>query len=226
MKFNKILSAGCSFIQGNELGDEHPFSQFTYPALLAKHFHVPYDSVAYASASNQGIANRLFQYNDYNNTLVIVQWTYPSRFGVNLSYSYTDKKGQKQTWFDLAPNNWDLQNVFDDDQSYAFKLKELGIDKLSNTVFKHFGNDENFLFQTKLCIESTKNFLMNKKVPFVFFCTTPLADTNTFDNLGFIEWCDKHSFPKGKYNHPLHDAHQFACEYILDNNLVTKSQQL
>ena len=83
INFNKILSAGCSFIQGSELGDEHPFSHQTYPALIAKQLQVDYDSVAYPSASNQGIAKTLFDYKQLDKCLVIVQWTFPSRLGVN-----------------------------------------------------------------------------------------------------------------------------------------------
>lgn len=225
MNFDKILSAGCSFIQGNELGDEFPFSQHTYPALLAKHFDVAYDSVAYASASNQGIAKKLFEYPDYNNTLVIVQWSFPSRLGVNLSYYIPDKTNQYRTWFDLAPNHWDLKNVFDDGRPSAQQLKVLPIWELSKMVYTHFGNDEHFLFQTKMCLEATKNFLSSQQVPYLFLCATAIDGVDTFEDLGFIDWAKKHKFAHGEYKHPLHDAHKSACKYILDNDLITKSQQ-
>ena len=225
MQFNKILSAGCSFIQGNELGDEFPFSHSTYPALLAKHFNVAYASLAYAGASNQGIVKKLFDHTDYRDTLVIVQWTYPSRIGINLSYEYADKNNHKQQWFDLAPDNWDLKDIFNDSQSYTKCLKDFGIDDLSKQVYMHFGNDNHFDFQTKLCIHATVNFLSAQNIPFIFFCTTSLDETNKFENLGFVEWAKQKKFKHGKYNHPLHDAHKSACKYILDNNLITKSQQ-
>jgi len=218
MTFEKILSAGCSFIQGNELGDEMPFSQHTYPALLAKHYNVAYESIAYAGASNQGIVKKIFEHQNYQNTMIIVQWTYPSRLGVNLSYNYTTKNQDESHWFDLAPNNWDLQNIFDD--SYSQHLKDLGIDSLSEQVYKHFGNEQQFLFQTKLCIDATKHFLISKNIPFLFFCTISIDEVEKFDELGFVEWCDKKEFPKGKYHHPLHEAHRAACQYIIDKKLI------
>ena len=45
LKYKKLVSAGCSFIQGSELGDEVPYSKNTYPALLAKHYNLDYDYI-------------------------------------------------------------------------------------------------------------------------------------------------------------------------------------
>ena len=221
MNYEKILSAGCSFIQGNELGDEFPFSQQTYPALLAKHFQCAYDSVAYAGASNQGITKKLFDYKDYRNTLVIVQWTFPSRLGVNLSYTYKDKNQKSQQWFDLSPNNWDLLDVFEVSKSYTQELKDLSIDELTKQVYKHCGNDKHYDFNSKLCMEATENFFRKNNIPYVFFSATSfLNHDNNFEGLGFSEWCEKNNFAKGKYHHPLHEAHHSAFEYILDKKII------
>ena len=59
-QYKHLVSAGCSFIHGSELGDEVPFSQSTYPALVAKQIESTYDCLAYPSASNQGIAKKFY----------------------------------------------------------------------------------------------------------------------------------------------------------------------
>ena len=137
LKYKKLVSAGCSFIQGSELGDEVPYSKNTYPALLAKHYNLDYDCIAYPSASNQGIAKKIFDYKNIQECLFVVQWTFPSRLGVDLSYNYFDKNKNKTNWFDLAPNNWDLIDHFHEYREYTQQLKDLGIDKLSNTIYNY-----------------------------------------------------------------------------------------
>ena len=222
--FNKILSAGCSFIHGSELGDEHPFSRQTYPALIAKHLQVDYDTVAYPSASNQGIAKALFDYNRFNDCLVIVQWTFPSRLGVNLSYEYKNKHGHNKQWFDLAPNNWDLINHFNEYREYTQQLKDLDIDKLHDVVYRHTGNDVNFMFYTNLAIRATQQLLDSTKTPYIFIAgcnaVCNINCVHDIDGLGFVEYCDAKQFAKGPHNHPLHEAHQSICNFILDKKLV------
>ena len=219
LKYKKLRSAGCSFIHGSELGDEMPYSNHTYPALLAKHLGVPYDCVAYPSASNQGIAKKIFDYEDKKDCLFVVQWTFPSRLGVNLSYQYTDKNGQKTNWFDLAPNNWDLIGYFHEYREYTEQLKTLGIDKLSNMVFKHMGNDDYFMFATKLCIDAVKLHLLESHSHFLFVAgcdaIVNCPDIISFEHKGFVEWCTDQNFKLGPYKHPLHDAHHNASQYIL-----------
>lgn len=220
LKYKKLISVGCSFIHGSELGDEIPYSKNTYPALLAKHYDLDYDCIAYPSASNQGIARKIFDYNADKNCLFVIQWTFPSRLGVQLSYKYHDKNKNQTDWFDLAPNNWDLIGHFHEYREYTEQLKNLGIDKLSNTVYKHIGND-NFLFQSKISMDAVKLHLKNLSAGFLFIagCNALLdyPQIISFENKGFIEWCTEKKFKVGKYKHPLHDAHRFALDYILKN---------
>ena len=46
-QYKHIVSAGCSFIHGSELGDEVPFSRHTYPALIANEYKTTYESLTY-----------------------------------------------------------------------------------------------------------------------------------------------------------------------------------
>lgn len=227
MKYKKLVSAGCSFIHGSELGDEVPFSQQTYPALLANHLAIDYDCIAYPSASNQGITKKILDYKDKQDCLFVIQWTFPSRLGVNLSYKYADKNNKQTHWFDLAPNNWDLIGHFQEYKEYTAQLKTLGIDKLSNTVYKHMGNDENFIFQTKLCMDCVKLNLTEAKAQYLFVagCNdiigigTRFGQSNiaSFENKGFVEWCKHKNFDIGKFKHPLQQAHRSAADYLVSN---------
>ena len=221
LKYKKIVSAGCSFIQGSELGDEVPYSKYTYPALLAKHYNLDYDCIAYPSASNQGIAKKIFDYKNIQECLFVIQWTFPSRLGVELSYNYFDKNKNKTNWFDLAPNNWDLIDHFHEYREYTQQLKDLGIDELSNTMYKHIGNDSYFLFQSKICMDAVRLHLINGDGQFLFIagCNSLLdyPQIISFENKGFVEWCHANKFKVGQHKHPLHDAHRFAFDYISKN---------
>ena len=224
LKYKKLVSAGCSFIQGSELGDEVPYSKNTYPALLAKHYNLDYDCIAYPSASNQGIAKKIFDYKNIQECLFVVQWTFPSRLGVDLSYNYFDKNKNKTNWFDLAPNNWDLIDHFHEYREYTQQLKDLNIDKLHDVVYRHTGNDVNFMFYTNLAIRATQQLLDSTKTPYIFIAgcnaVCNINCVHDIDGLGFVEYCDAKQFEKGPHNHPLHEAHQSICNFILDKKLV------
>ena len=72
-QYKHVVSACCSFIHCSELGDEVPYSQSTYPALVAKQLNASYDCLAYPSASNQGIANKIFSGIGNTNVRMICQ---------------------------------------------------------------------------------------------------------------------------------------------------------
>lgn len=40
------------------------------------------------------------------------------------------------------------------------------------------------------------------------------------ENLGFNEWCTKKDFPRGRYNHPLEQAHREAFKYVKEMRYV------
>lgn len=220
-KYRKIVSAGCSLIFGSELGDEQPFSKQTYPALLSKHFDIEYDCIAYPSASNQGIAKQILEYQDKENVLFIIQWTYPSRLGFNLSYKYNNKHNESVEWFDMAPNNWDLDLKFSMYADYTKQLHDMEIDQLSNTLYKHCGNQNTFDFYSYMAVISTHSIIQTHSGDYVSIagCSDLVNkfDLTDFEGNGFVEWCKIKNFKHGKYHHPLHDAHQSAYEYILKN---------
>lgn len=218
-KYKQIVSAGCSFIHGSELGDEVPYSQSTYPALVAKSIDASYDCLAYPSASNQGIAKKILQHKPIQHTLYIVQWTYPSRFGVNLNFEIKDKNKNKTTWFDLAPNSWDYNpKAFHEYTEYSKQLVDMGIPDLSEQYYKYTGNNDQFMFQTEMCIKSVQQHCADHAADYLFYTATSdlleLKNVHGFDNKGFVEWAKDSKYNHGPYKHPLHEAHSDAASLV------------
>ena len=221
-QFKHIVSAGCSFIHGSELGDEVPFSQQTYPALVAKEYKVTYECLAYPSASNQGIAKKVLEHKPKPNTLYIIQWTYPSRFGVNLNFDIKDKDNNKTNWFDLAPNSWDYNpEAFNEYTEYTQQLIDFGIPDLSEQYYKFTGNHEQFMFQTLLCVKAVSHHIQQKNAIGIFrTATTDLVDlpeVDGFNGKGFVDWSNAQGFKVGPYKHPLHEAHRYAAISVMEN---------
>jgi hypothetical protein len=187
-QYKHIVSAGCSFIHGSELGDEVPFSRHTYPALIANEYKTSYECLAYPSASNQGIAKKILSHQPKPDTLYIIQWTYPSRFGVSLNFTIQDKNKNKTNWFDLAPNSWDYNpKAFHEYTEYTQQLIDLGIPDLSEQYFT-----------------ATSDLV-------------GIPEVNGFNNRGFVDWCDAQGFEVGPYKHPLHEAHRYAAINVMEN---------
>jgi hypothetical protein len=82
---NKLWAFGDSFTFGSELKDctdEFEYSNNTWQALLAKEQGLEYRCIARGGASNDWIARNVLKYSNQfsSNDLIIIQWTYFSRF--------------------------------------------------------------------------------------------------------------------------------------------------
>ena len=219
-RYKKVVGVGCSFIHGSELGDEVPYSKSTYPAIVAKEIGAEYDCLAYPSASNQGIAKNILEHKPSTDTLYIVQWTYPSRFGVYLNFKIKDKQKNKTNWFDLAPNSWDYNpKAFHEYTEYSTQLVDLGIPDLSEQYYKYTGNTQQFIFQTTMAIKAVQQHCNETDSAYLFYTATgellQLKDVHGFDQSGFVEWAQKGGYKHGPYKHPLHEAHKDAAMFVL-----------
>ena len=127
----------------------------------------------------------------------------------DLNMKYRKKNKNKTNWFDLAPNNWDLIDHFHEYREYTQQLKDLNIDKLHDVVYRHTGNDVNFMFYTNLAIRATQQLLDSTKTPYIFIAgcnaVCNINCVHDIDGLGFVEYCDAKQFEKGPHNHPLHE---------------------
>ena len=223
LKYKKLIGAGCSFIQGCELGDENTdrgYSLKTYPALVAKHFNFPYECLAYGGASNTGIANMLLN-NDIQDAIILVQWTYESRVGmhINVKNNPLHKNGSK--WFDFAPGNWLFDPTRFVPDRFVKKLVSNNVHKFSSDFFKYVGNDETFLLMADLSMKSVLYHCQQKNAKVIFFTAMDrllgLNGCLGFDNLSWLEFVSEHKCKFAPMGHPLHDAHRLTADYILKN---------
>lgn len=223
LKYKKLVAAGCSFIQGCELGDENSklgYSVQTYPALIAKHYDLRYECLAYGGASNTGIANMILNH-DIHDSILLVQWTYESRIGMHTNFAVNPQNKNGNKWFDFAPGHWDFDDSKWDLTNLSRKLMSAGIDKFNNDFYRFAGNDETFLLITDLAMKSVlyQASVQNVKVLF-FTASDSLIERNGcmgFDGYNFLEFSHKHKCPMGYYGHPLHEAHRLTADYVLQN---------
>jgi hypothetical protein len=83
MEFDAIIACGCDYTEGWR--EVSGFSlDDTWPALLAKHFNVPYENLGHSFASNYQIAMQPFyhQQKHYNNPLYIFNFTMDYRYPI------------------------------------------------------------------------------------------------------------------------------------------------
>jgi hypothetical protein len=108
---NKLWAFGDSFTFGSELKDcpdEFQHSNNTWQALLAKEKNLEYRCIARGGVSNDWIARNILKYADQfdSRDLIIVQWTYFSRFEIPIS-GYKDigasMKGKRH---EIDPPDW------------------------------------------------------------------------------------------------------------------------
>ena len=223
LQHKKIIGAGCSFIQGCELGDENSslgYSVQTYPALIAKHFDLPYECLAYGGASNTGIAKMILDH-DIQDAILMVQWTYESRIGLQINLDADKENKNGINWFDLAPNNW----LFDSKRwtipTYVKNLIAGGVDKFQENFYKYAGNDETFLLLTDLAMKSVAYQASQKNAKTIFFSASDnllgLNGCQGFNGQDFVAWANDNNCAIGQYGHPLHEAHRLTADYIIDN---------
>ena len=79
----RLIAGGDSFVWGSELKDHKHggpkgYSLSTYPALLAKHYSLDYECIAYPGIGNKEISARVLK-SLSNDSMVIVSWTWQSR---------------------------------------------------------------------------------------------------------------------------------------------------
>ena len=202
---------------GCELGDENSkrgHSVYTYPALIAKHMDMS------GGASNTGIAN-MIMHHDIQDAILLVQWTYESRIGMQTNFNMNSTHKNGANWFDFAPGHWDFDPDVDIGNALPQKAMVAGIDKFNNDLYRFAGNDETFLLMADLAMKSTLHHasLHNAKVLF-FTASDQLIGRNGcmgFEGKNFLQFAHSHNCDMGPYGHPLHAAHRLAADHILQN---------
>lgn len=216
----KIKSFGCSFIYGSDLCDvieTHEilklngpqFSNFTWPALIAKQLGVEYESYALPGQGNFKILCDVIAQASLNDpSLTIINWTWIDRF---------DYINNKEQWHTLRPSEDNNLEKF-----YYKNLHSQFQDTLKSVYY----------------VNTAIDFLLEKKYPFLmtfmdYSLLTPI-DPNwhdpkyleviqhkisnhltNFERKNFLDWSRKNNFAISARWHPLEEAHAAAADYML-----------
>jgi len=215
----KVLSAGCSFIWGNELSDDTPgkYSLKTWPALWAKENGYEYDCCALPGAANSTIARRIVDHIENNSKpdIVIVQWTFQGRHELRYQKNFNAIWGNFYAFTPWSSvRSWD--EIYNDPIKYPFNrnaenskafeesikrqidsLKDTCIPELTDTWFKHIAcldSDRYYFFRE---VSYIKHYLESKNIKFVFSGAdstvfrdkTPTADRTVTTLMKILDLC-------------------------------------
>ena len=208
----KLKSFGCSFIFGSELHDDGyaqikaTASQFTWPALLAKHLGYTYECYAQPGSGNQRICEQILnQIATGEPAVYVVGWTWIERF------DYIEKDSDR--WRTItAMDTSDIADYYYKNMhsQYHDKLSSLSYITLAlheleknNCKFLMTHMDD-LLWETKYHLSAAMQLMQQKLLPHLY----------NFDGDNFLEWSRKQDFPIGsRGKHPLEQAHQAAADH-------------
>ena len=236
-----LVAGGDSFVWGSELSDEipseHP-SQHTFTSLLAKNNNLNYDCCAWAGNANNAISRDVInkcQQLKHHDKVVVVCWTFSSRYEFYFSYSTRQKRSP---WYSITPwtmldtANDIIDNVLSksDPLKYAHLLnlsnaKFTGVFDFAKSFYKHVGDSEYFeIYSTFKEILFLQNYLKVNNIPYMFV-TADWQEEALHRNLDEtvqslneqIDWNNWYFFPPGDCNNPEHTTskrgfYQWAVE--------------
>lgn len=206
----KVIAIGDSFLAGSELASPNN----TWPALFATAQGIPYRCLALPGHSIQYVLRTLYEclHREDKPCFFVLHW--PSA----LRFEYVNK--HNDTWVQINPNailngtaeSEQVQRAF---YQYANSLlgdkwqalssifaAKMALDQTDHVYTMSIVDD--FLFDTSFHNPDYVTFLQQK-------CQDSIVD---FDGMPFQRWADSRGFAKGRYGHPLEQAHQAAFEYL------------
>jgi len=214
---NKLYAFGDSFTWGSELIDEvesksTKYSQYTWPALIAKNSNCEYICLAKPGSGNHSIT-RTFLDNFGNispTDTVVINWTWIDRWDF---YNLQDSK-----WCTVRPSS-NTTTIFDRYYYKYFqselwdKFESLKQIALVHSILKK--NNIRFIATSLDKLIFDTNFHAPKYV--TILQDDIKQDIKYFDDLGFYHWAKRKKFKLGKNGHPLEEAHLLAYEYAKSN---------
>ncbi len=180
----KLIAGGDSFIYGSELSDcvdengsEH-ISKLTFPALIAKEQGLEYVCTAMPGYSNTAIRRNVMNACEIYRSdidLVIVQWTFSSRFEFRFDNSYADWK-QLGSWLTIDDPKEHIDKTFlnandivrDKHIKFLEYQKKLGISDFAKIFYKHIKLNywESYTSLSELVM--LQQYLTLKQIPYLF----------------------------------------------------------
>jgi hypothetical protein len=201
-----LKSFGCSFIFGSELHDDGP-SQYTWPALWAKHLKLDYQCFAQPGSGNTRITEQILnQIKTGDPALYVIGWTWIERF------DFVSRSADSWNTITAWSTDSVAKNYYRDIHSqYYDKLQSLiQINLVLQQLIRHkckfymtFMDD--LIFETEYHCSPTMILLQQQLRPFL----------HNFQGRNFLDWSKDNGFAISSHGkHPLEQAHQAAFEYI------------
>lgn len=211
-----IMAFGLASFDNTLKNFKSAYSYSTWPALLAKDLGAEYVCHAWGGHGNQAINRNVVRFIDnYNqDDLVIINWTHKARWDAfDNSEAYP-----RDYWKTVSPGTAD---------TYP-ELTKFYLNHLQSPVWDNWTTLHEILLASTLLKSRNIDFIMTCVEQFDNDITPPVHyidvvknlvadDITWFDGLGFVDWSDKHNYPKGPGGHPLEQAHTKAFEYIKEN---------
>jgi hypothetical protein len=208
LTIKRLITHGCSFAYGEELGDP---SSSSWPALVAEHLKVDLVNLAKPAYNNDSIVFDLIATDlnrEHYDDLVIVGWT------SYLRLEFIDDEG----WFSTLSN-----------------YKQAGHRQEISDVILKYANDK-WLYRRWLTqVILLQEYLKSKHIKYLFFNVFDTQKKNIeyknvsqfktlFDKIdkrlfvgwpdqGMVEWA--YSSPVGPRGHPLELGHEKTADYLL-----------
>lgn len=213
----KLKSFGCSFIFGTDLHDDGRLepkatpSNYTWPALLARHHSWAYTCYARPGSGNLRILESVLnQLTDVQPAVYVVGWSYIDRF---------DYTVDPQMWRTVLPVDRDATA-----ETYYKQLHSEYRDKLTTLIYvktaidalRASGNKfimtymDELMFDTRWNSSPAVSELQRYCEPYM----------SRFEGKTLVGFAKDHDYPISATNHPLELAHNAAFQIIDSYNLV------
>jgi hypothetical protein len=220
-----LKSFGCSFIFGSDLKDDGRNglratpSQFTWPALLARHQGRDYSCHARPGSGNLQILERVLNQVPVSNRsdLFVIGWTWIDRFD---HWDANHDPHKKSTaWSTIMPvDTTDLAKTYYRDlhSEYKDKFTSLCYIKLAIDSLTQRGISFVMTYQDELLFD--QRWHTSESVLDLQSYIKP--HMTTFEGQTFLDWSRSQRFEISPAWHPLESAHAAAADYLINHNLV------
>lgn len=187
-----LIAGGDSFIYGSELTDcvdesgVEQASKLTFPSLIAKECGLEYVCTAMPGYSNTAIRRNVMDACEThtNIDLVLVQWTFSSRFEFRFGNSYADWK-QIGSWLTIDDPKDHIDKTFlnandivrDRHIKFLEYQKLLGVSDFAKIFYKHIKLNYWEKYTTLSEMVMLQQYLTIRKIPYLF----TVADSEFYD---------------------------------------------
>ena len=214
MTVKNLITFGCSFTEGHEMGE---LGSWAYH--LSKKLHVNLINRGKGGASNELILNNLigeFELNSNhikNDSFVIIQWSECLRQSVYFNNIENDLYSR---WTQITPESIHPTNSVQHNENSEFKWLE----SHKKSFYPFFSSAEASLHKTYSNMILAKNYLENNNIPYLFFDGINDHRLININNLLYL----KGSTPKNpNFKIELNHTDYFSLNqfYLINNKIIS-----